>query len=303
MSKHNFNSSMSMDNKGSNNSFYYGTVVSNLDEDLTKRIVVRIDGVDDGINTENLPKAFPLLPKMYGITPKIGETVIIFLQDLSNTRTDRFYIGPIVSQPQFINNSDLTTATAALPSSHAKLNMSPKLISDAKGVYNDNNDLVLEGRNNADIVFDKNEIKIRVGKFSDDEKKENIPLFNFKNPTFIQLRHNASINNSKIKFSMINMVSDKIFLLTHEKGNPSFGLNDQDKQISDDELLKILETAHPVPFGDKLVEFLLLLKEVVLNHSHPYPGMKAFNLNGENSINKLNEFDVTSILSKNIKIN
>ena len=302
MSKHDYASSMNQNRNGGKALFKYGLVISNQDENGAKRIIVRVNGDDDGLTNEELPTAFPLLPKLVNILPKVNEMVLIFLADPENTRSDRFYIGPLISQPQNTNFSNYLTAKSALQSGQTPLYVNPDIIPDAKGVYSNNEDLVLEGRNNADVVFNDSEIKIRVGKYTD-KQQDGVPLFNFKNPTYIQLKHNTTVNESNVKFSMINMVSDKIFLLTHENGSPRFNLNDQENQIPDDSLLDILMNAHPLPFGDKLIEYLNLLKTVILNHSHPYSGMKAFNLNGEDSIEKLNNFDVTTILSKNIKIN
>ena len=117
------------------------------------------------------------------------------------------------------------------------------------------------------------------------------------------MRHNVSLFKSDNVFSVVNVVSDKINLLTHENGSPRFNLNGADNQIDDETLLNILENAHPLPFGDLLINYLLLMRDVLLNHVHAYNGLKSTNLNGEESIKKLLEFDLKSLISKNIKIN
>jgi hypothetical protein len=107
-------------------------------------------------------------------------------------------------------------------------------------------------------------------------------------------------------------VGSKINLITHKDGTPRFNQNgnliNQDTQISDEKILEILETAHPLPFGDLLVQYLILLKNAFLNHVHNYNGIpptdltvgttlpvKEFNSKAEDLENRM--------LSKNIRIN
>ena len=53
---------------------YIGLVESIIDKDDAGRIVVRIKGVDDEKgHGDELMEAFPLLPKMINVFPKIGE--------------------------------------------------------------------------------------------------------------------------------------------------------------------------------------------------------------------------------------
>ena len=69
---------------------------------------------------------------------------------------------------------------------------------------------------------------------------------------------------------------------------------------------KILAEAHPLVFGDKLVEFLLLVKNAITNHTHKYNGLTPHS-EGSSATAKvmqdMNEYDLEQILSKNIRIN
>lgn len=303
--KYNFKDG-SIFNRGSNNeinkqSFYYGVVSSISDPSNIGHIKVRIRGIDDHLNESELPKAFPLQPKFIYIKPKVGETVLIFTPESDNPFVDRFYLGPLISQPQFLKDSPLTTAKSGLNSGYLDVQESPNRIPEVKGVFYPGDDLTIQGRDNTDIVFKSNEILLRVSKGNDDLKIKNFPTFNKKSQGYIQLRGNIKSGDKNI--SIINAVASKINLLTHEDGNPFYNLHDQEKQISDDELIRILETAHPAAFGDKMVEYFLLIREVLLNHVHAYPGMKGQDLNGEEHIKKLLDFDVKSLVSKNIKLN
>lgn len=293
---------INLNQRGGSSNFDYGVVVDNNDPTGARRIKVRINVIDDGVSDEDLMWVFPMIPKLVNIKPKKNEVVIIFYKSNNDTRNDRFYIGPIISQHQYINKSDFTNALSGLSSGSNSLKVNINDNPDSVGVFEDSEDLVIDGRDNTDIIFRKNSISIRAGKYSGVDDN-NLPILNTKNPTYIQLNHNVSLYNSNITFSAINIVSDKINLLTHENGDPYFNLSDKDKMISDEDMLKILQTAHPLAFGDVLLNYLLLMREVLLNHVHPYPGLTAVNMNGDDSIKKLLDFDITKILSKNIKIN
>ncbi len=102
-------------------------------------------------------------------------------------------------------------------------------------------------------------------------------------------------------------MSDKINLLTHS-GSPKFKLLGQENLISDAEMITILKTAHQIPFGDVLLEYLKLLKNAVINHVHNGNGNTATDLISGASLD-VKEFkdkasDLESkMLSQNIRIN
>ena len=60
--------------------------------------------------------------------------------------------------------------------------------------------------------------------------------------------------------------------MSHDSRTP-FSLGDRKDLVTDEELGKIMENAHPVPYGDNLVDFLKKLIEVFKNHTHPYVNM------------------------------
>lgn len=301
MSQFNFGSNMGKDTR-TMQLLYYGKVVSNIDDKEAKRIKVRIDGLDDALTDDKLPYSFPILPKNISVLPKINELVIVMIADMGNSTQDRFYFGSLTPQQNQLFHSDVLTAQAGLNSGKAPFNVPSRKIPETTGVYSNSDDLNLEGRSNAEIRFDTNRLMLRVGKHTN-EKIQNVPVLNTTNQTYIDMRHDVSLFGSDKTFSVMNIVSDKINLLTHENGSPRFNINGGDNPISDEEMIEILMNSHPLPFGDKLVEYLLLMRSVLINHVHPYTGMKPTNLNGEESIKKLLEFDVTGLISKNIRIN
>ena len=64
------------------------------------RIKVRVD-TDGNKDTSELPYAFPLMPKTFHVLPKVGEGVLVVTGQIGNANSQRYYIGPIISQPQF----------------------------------------------------------------------------------------------------------------------------------------------------------------------------------------------------------
>lgn len=281
---------------------YLAVVESNYDEADAGRIKVRIKGVDDHIKNNNLPYAFPFIQKFLHIVPKIGETVWVMTPDTKNPFTDRLYIGPIISQPQNLDKDPhVVSSTAGLAAGFSKFKVAPSTLPENKGVYPTNEEFAIQGRKNTDILFKDGEIQIRAGKFTTKDETTGIPKFNKENPTYIQLKQNVRIGDKSV--GITNVVADKINLLTHEGGNPRFELNNQDDMISEETMREIIEKAHPMVYGDLLIEYLNLFKEALINHVHAYPGMKPEDLAGQVNIKKFLEFDVSRIISKNIRIN
>ena len=57
---------------------------------------------DKAKDISTIPWAFPLLPKTLQTLPKVGEAVFVFMDgSVNNASAQRYYIGPIISQPQY----------------------------------------------------------------------------------------------------------------------------------------------------------------------------------------------------------
>jgi hypothetical protein len=295
--KHKFNTSNFYEDGKVDRIFHIGVVESNTDVSDAGRIKVRLKGVDDHLETSELANAFPMLQKFIHIVPKVGETVWVLYPDKKNPFVNRVYMGPIISQPQkLFYDPHAISSTAGLDDGFVELDTAPSTLPESKGVYPKPGEISIQGRNNNDILFKDNEIQLRVGKFTQGEK--DIPKFNKKNPTYIQLKQ-SNTNDGGV----INLVGSKINILSHDGGNPRFDLANPDDMISNEELAKILDKAHPLVFGDLLIEYLNLFKEAFINHVHAYNGTMPEDLKGVNAKKKFLEFDISKIISKNIKIN
>lgn len=316
MSKHAFGGRSIYNQKdGYTTTFYFAKVEINRDDFDGGTIKARIKNIDDHIvDASLLPSAFPLLPKMFHITPKVGETVMIFVPDAKNPQMDRVFMGPIISQPQYeFKDNHFFTSRAMLDTGITQPLGAPSNIPENLGVHPDREDVAIQGRLNSDIIFKPNEVLIRAGKFVTTDKNEDIKKFNKDNPAYIQLKHDVIIKDGKKTGSkdeikgergtVTNIVASKINLLTHAEGSPRFILNDQTNTISDDELLRIIKEAHQLVFGDKLIEYLKLERAAFINHVHAYHGRKPQDLSGSDDIDKYLDYDLDSMLSKNVRIN
>ena len=250
-----------------------------------------------------------MLQKFIHIVPKIGETVLVFIPDIKNPFIDRLYLGPIISQPQNLyKESDLFSSRSALSSGIKEAKASPDTIPENKGVYPQLDAIAIQGRNNSDIILKEKEVQIRAGQFDSKVNRGEIPKFNKINPSYIQIKHDVTLREEKEDQEsklggVINVVSNKINLLTHANGSPRFKLNDQESMLTDKEIQKIINEAHPLVYGDTLIEFLKVFIDAFVNHVHPYPGIPPQDLSGAMNIPRLLEYDLESILSKNIRIN
>lgn len=301
----------------------------NIDPYIVK---CRISGnnFDTPIGNDNeLPNCYPLIPKFGAPIPKKNEMVLLFMTSPEDRYSDRYYIGPITSDITQINKQTLLAgATTNLTSGYYNNLTNPTKNEETKGIYSEydnENTFVINGRNNADIVFKDSEVLIRAGKFVENDSKK----FNKINPAYIQVKNgftftdntnNVAVALSGIgspskpnKISVNNIVADKINLLTYN-GSPTFDLTNRDlinnktPYITDDELNTILTTAHPMVFGDVLLEYLIALRQAFQSHIHNAYGAAppTDNINVGSSVSafgiKAAELE-NKMLSKNIRIN
>lgn len=273
---------------------------------------------DNDKDYEKLPWCLPLLPKHIQIKPKIGEGVLIILFNQQKEGVDRLYIGPITSQLNKLDfDSARTTALAGFSFGPILPNVNPDNIPDLKGVFPNPDDVSIQGRYNTDITQKENEIVIRAGKFvkTPITKLNPYPIkFNSETQGYIQIKNEVKlpkITETEVsdRFgSVTNIVSNKINLITHG-GSPSFDVTNQNDLISLDEMERILSTAHQIPFGDILLQYLVLLKEAFLSHVHNGNGNVATDLTLSGNKQSVANFQKNaakleqSMLSQNVRVN
>ena len=292
--------------KGDNANFYILPVLSTFDPDGGGRIRVRIPAYDDdNAPIESLPYVFPMLPKHLHVNPKVGESVIVFLQQKGKSGTQRVFVGPIISQP-YTMDYDLHNGTARslLTGTQTGLpEQSPEKDEENLGTLPEREDIAIEGRKNADIVLKDNEVRIRCGHKKDAGAREKLKRLkrNTVDPAYIQMKYAQRGTRDDLYSSSINIVADRINLLSHDS-KTLLNLNGDRKDgcINDDEMANIETKAHPMIYGDELVDFLRNVVTALVTHTHPFP-MKSTVMDNEMARKLMVNLD--DMLSKSIKFN
>jgi hypothetical protein len=287
------------------NLFYYAEVLSNNDPSDGGRLTVRVVGIDRhvnrAVNNEHLT-AFPLMPKTFVTLPAVGDLVLVFIMNNDNPQQDRFWIGPIISQSHKIDLDRFNGTARALLDGGSVIapDAAASTIPEAEGVYpQDENLVLLNSRGRSDILLGKDFITLRSGKYPKDNKlqynKKSIGYFK------IQSRVITEDTNQHEETHSV-MVSDKILLLTRngDIGKlKSVDFSDNKTDISDKQIDEIIKDGQSLVYGDKLLDLLGLIRNYAISHVHSYNGNKAVR---EDSLKQLLEFDMTTLLAKNIKI-
>jgi len=268
---------------------YIGKVLEIDKVYASNRVRVYIEKFDKDLKNTPIPWCSPFLPLHLNIVPKKGEYVKVILYDSQNGESYREYIGPLVSQKgEFLNFSDETNSRRGREGYNLNFNTSPNRIPKAKdGLYPDETDIALQGRDNTDIIFKKSQVLIRAHKFLTDKPYEK----NEKNPAYIQINTlnsvgskllDSQINANKNQNELvalgkdknnstrtdINLVSNKIYLIGRDSNSsivkPYF--SDSEEEIIEDKL-------HPIVYGDILQEFISKLFNWAKAHQHPYANL------------------------------
>ena len=274
-------------------------VLSVYDDVGGSRIKVHLSPEDDGKKLQDIPYAFPLLPKVLHIQPKVKEGVLILLTETGNGYSNRYYIGPIISQFQYLDFdpfplNSLSTYPGAPFRPDANIVMNP----DSKGAYANDEDIAIYGRKKNDIILTENDIKIRCGSRLQDG---NLITFNRNDSAYMLLRHKEDyaenlLDDSSPK-SSATIVADKINLISNYSRNFK---TDPDNLITNEDMEKIFKEAHQLPYGDILVKFLKSFVNAFVNHYHEYPGLTPYEKTKDFTYVK--NYELNNILSPDIRI-
>lgn len=275
------------------------TVRSVIDDQDGQRIKAEVLPEDRGKTISEIPYAFPLLPKTMHVVPKVDEAVLIICADLNNPQSQRYYIGPIISQPQSMDNDNSKLgATTLLNGSVGKAKVAPSKLAESDGTLPKIEDVALIGRGKSDIILTDNDARIRCGAKIKDEGDPNKIIFNKRNPSYIKLKsHDKPLIDETT--STISIVGQNVNILS-PSSKQSFELTDNKDLITDDEMNKILSEAHVLPYGDVLVDFLKKFLLAFKAHTHAFHGLPPVQ---DETYIQATGYDMDSMLSKNIRIN
>ena len=265
---------------------YYGEVVSIEDTTEGGRIKVRIADLDDQTLNEDLPYAYPAIPKFVHIYPQVGEVVRVFMEDIRYPQRGRHWVGSVISQLPKIGRDGFLTALNTTNVALGAPDKAPSQVPDAVGVFPDIGDIGLIGRDNTEMMLKPKQILIRAGR----HEVNNILALNKTNPATIQM----DISSDGVQSSIIQL-ANKIALIAHE-GNPKLPATNYDQET----IARVFEEGHPMLRGDLTVQVLEVYRKAILQHIHGYSGIPA---DKNNIIVDLEKIDLTTILQNNIRIN
>lgn len=282
-----------------------GQVISLDDPEKCGRIKVSINRFDRAKKRlDEFDYCYPLLPQLLHVRPKVGEAVIVLFTSDSST-SNRYYIGPIISQPHKMQEDPYYSGALNIFKDGSKLD-NPNY---EDGTFCENEDIALYGRKGTEIILKDDDIRlqcgVRIGE--NDQFKES---FNTLSPAYLKMKYyqneqrtsntNIDLGEDNVYQSTATLVADEINLLSNS--NPgNYKLNNKNGDlITDEDMQKIIAEAHVLPFGDKLVDFLTLFLKAFQQHSHPYPNMPTILPSGFPDIYNT---DLTQILSKHVRIN
>jgi hypothetical protein len=253
-------------------------------------IKVRIQGLDNISADNDLPYAYPMLPKYFHILPKVGEMVRIFIENMKYPERSRFWMGSVISQPQKIGFDSVFSALSTTNLGFSVPEPAPSTYPDAIGVFPTATDIALIGRRNTDVILSDNEVHIRAGKHEND----NILKLNIKNPAEISLIFEQA-TTSAVFVSTTVITSDRIALIA-QQGNPQF----RTARVQQKDRDAMFEQGHPIGRGDVIAQALEIFRNAIISHIHGYSGLPA----DKNAIiSDLEKLDFTAIYNKNIVIN
>lgn len=288
-------------------------------EDTADGLRIKIRIQQDGTKPlEQIPYSFPLLPKTFQSVPKIGEGAFVITTMSDSKESQRYYIGPIISQPQFQEKCDYHYGRGNATSVFGGGTIEPlERISNYRetfGSFPNIDDVAMVGRGSQDIIMrnnygtDSNEVDIRCGirndsifgNARDGEAMVGKIVFNKLDPAYIQLKYKRNITNGQNQEanSILNMVADKINIISNKDEN-AFNLTDYEQLIREDELDSIMSKLHQLAHGDTLVELLKLIIKAILTHVHPSNGKPPV-IAGY--VKEIADYNVEKILSKHVRI-
>lgn len=263
---------------------------------------------------EDIPWAFPLMPKVFHVLPKVGEAVLVITEETDNNQSQRYYIGPVIAQPQYMTYDKKEDSTSTFK--NFEFNPIEKIsnFDMSRGAFPNNEDISVVGRGSEDVTLKydeatkKSEVDIRAGirtepSISRDRGLIGNIMFNDIDPAYIQLKYKSNLakNQNHQVSSMINMVADNINLISNRDNNVSDNIHDKDFLVRDEDSDLVMDRLHQVPMGDKLVELLKIMKGAIMHHVHPWAGMEQCG-DWPGYINQLEGYDIDSILSEYVRI-
>lgn len=277
-------------------------------------------GKDKDSTLDQIPLCVPLLPEILHVRPKVGECVLVLLENPSDPTSARYYIGPLITQQTKLERENFESTQPIYNKSSLNGRQiggapSTSVNNDAGTLFAKQDEIALQGRQNSDVVLGNNSVKIRAGIFKNlVDFKENTDY-----PCNIELKivdkpisttgvraADTELNLSFEIFSQQNLRATNINLISPEgKFRKKSAANDEIKynpRLND--FGEEAKTLHPAVLGDELVEILTNIINYLFSHIH-IPQAQPLANNYAYNIQKYRDKTYLSakILSNNIRLN
>lgn len=297
----------------------YCKVLSIKDDTDSDLIQVRIEPEDNGIkNDKKLPYAYPLLPKAFHVKPKVGEGVLVFVAIADDANSQRYYIGPVISQDQKLWYDDYQYAPTFMRGHEYDADAAPSGEKECNGILPNDNDICVRGRKNAEMQITDDDVRIKSGVKLVEESNKYDMKFNEYDPAYIKIKYHpgglikkedVKENNRNVEIKQVNstvtLVADKINLLQNNSEENNFVTTDRENLIDDDELKRAITEAYKLPYGEKLVDILTVFINAFVKHTHRFSMLPPVEANGIPELNekKATLLDNKELLSDTVRIN
>ena len=256
----------------------YAGYVASVDDNYHGGRIKAVIETDAGKDLKDVPYAFPAMPKLMHVKPKMFEAVIVIVSNDKKSNAQRWYIGPIISQPDrmYFDPFASLKATDLLSGAMVPPSTSVDNYSGTTGALPADEDVALLGRKNTDVILSENDVRIRAGVRLTDGEKHKV-TFNRDAPAYIKLKYHetplvsSALTEHEQTRSTATIVADKINLIS-QNGDGAFNPNELTEGIGDDKMNEILAKAHRLPYGDILCEFFSYFLKMYKAHSHPSNG-------------------------------
>lgn len=295
-----------------------GKVIGVDDKTGGDNIYTYINNIDNETKLTREKMTFPLLPKYIHTKPLKGEYVVIIAltgDKGENLPIQRFYVGPIISQRQFMEggvteNGALSTTNLTNNVVYSNINNSP----NTEGSFGNEDEINIYGRKGTDILLGNNDLRIRCGARLDDSNRNGKTFkFNTVDPAFIQMKYYPKPLTTKMKvwdsgndrFKEVKYDTDSVSVLSAQNillaPSDTILTEGKSNMITDERMAEILSSSHPLIYGDQLVSILKLFRDAINTHVHDW-GPSPANDHPTDELNKLNQVNFGEMISDNVRI-
>lgn len=274
-----------------------------------RRIKIRFAEHSQSLNADSTAWAWPLLPKHLQVIPKVGEMVLVFIPQLDNVQGNLFYIGPIISQDYYLDHGGTYSAMSLLQGTSTTPLCHPQGNSENDGSYPDSDTIAIQGRGDAAMWLKEEELRLMCGHKPHWADRSNVEradpgslVFNKTDLAYIQMKYGKYHQTDGKEFrSVVNVVADRIHLVTHNGADATSGVTvtDQQELMTDESIEKFASDGQKMVYGDELVSFLNKFRDVFREHTHHW------SYDPQVTVTKDNDFwnkDLNELLCKTIRI-